>query len=61
MISVAVRRVSFRSRAYLITVLGHDLSSDQTADFLELVKNVYDADASHVLVELRDLADPART
>jgi len=45
----------------LITVLGRDLSSDQTTGLLEPVKNAYDADASRILVELQDLADPART
>jgi signal transduction histidine kinase len=55
-----VRQLSFRPRARLITILGHDLIGDQTIGLLELVKNAYDADASQVRVELLDLLDPAR-
>jgi signal transduction histidine kinase len=52
-----VRELAFRPRARLITILGHDLIGDQTVGLLELVKNAYDADASHVRVELLDLFD----
>ncbi|MDQ2809597.1 MAG: ATP-binding protein, partial [Chloroflexota bacterium] len=50
----------FRARARLIRLLGEELISDEVMAVVELVKNSYDADAGHVLVELSNITDPAR-
>src|SRR5579885_352756 len=54
------RQIAFRPRARLVSVLGEQLISDQAVGLIELVKNAYDADATEVVVELRDLRDPKR-
>lgn len=46
------KRLAFRPRARLISILGEQLISDQAVGVTELVKNSYDADATHVTVEL---------
>ncbi len=49
-----------RPRARLISLLGEELISDESVAVVELVKNAYDADASHVSVrfEGKDPSDP---
>lgn len=51
----------FRPRARLVSVLGEHLISDQAVGLIELVKNSYDADATHVLVEIAKTAQPKNT
>ena len=46
---------AFQPRARLVSILGEHLISDHVVGLLELVKNGYDADASHVRVELQGL------
>lgn len=41
---------AFRPRARIIRILGEELISSETVAIIELVKNAYDADASHVLI-----------
>lgn len=57
----AGRPVRFRPRARLVSILGEHLISDQAVGLIELVKNAYDADATHVEVVLKNLADPGDT
>jgi len=47
--------VKFRPRARLLNLLGHELISDEVIAMIELVKNSYDADATHVQVGLTDV------
>ena len=42
----------FRVRARILMILGEQLIRDEVAAVFELVKNSYDADASHVVVTL---------
>jgi HSP90 family molecular chaperone len=46
------RKLAFRPRARLISILGEHLISDQAVALVELIKNAYDADARHVIVEI---------
>ena len=49
----AVRESSrLRPRARLMTTLGHELISSDAVALTELVKNAFDADAQHVLVQV---------
>ncbi len=50
--------ISFRPRARLIRLLGDELISDELMAIVELVKNSYDADASHIIVTLGNITDP---
>lgn len=50
--------ISFRPHARLIRLLGDELISDEVMAVVELVKNAYDADASHVQVTLNQITDP---
>jgi len=50
--------VPFRPHARLIRLLGDELISDEVMAIVELVKNGYDADASHVMVMLGHISDP---
>lgn len=52
---------TFRPRARLVSVLGEQLIRDATVGLLELVKNGYDADATHVTVKLLNLSSPEDT
>lgn len=45
----------FRPKARIISVLGEQLIRDATVGLIELVKNGYDADATHVTVKLLNL------
>lgn len=51
--------VSFRPHARLIRLLGDELISDEIMAVVELVKNGYDADATHVWINLEHVTDPA--
>ena len=51
--------VSFRPHARLIRLLGDELISDEIMAVVELVKNGYDADATHVWIDLEHVTDPA--
>jgi signal transduction histidine kinase len=51
--------ISFRPHARLIRLLGDELISDEVMALVELVKNGYDADASHLTITLENIADPA--
>lgn len=53
--------LSFRPVARMTKVLGEHLIRDNTTGILELIKNGYDADADHVLIELNHLSDPEMT
>jgi signal transduction histidine kinase len=53
--------LQFRPRARLVSILGEHLISDHAVGLIELVKNAYDADATEVIVEIRDTADPSKT
>jgi signal transduction histidine kinase len=53
--------LQFRPRARLVSILGEHLISDHAVGLIELVKNAYDADATEVIVEIRDTADPGTT
>lgn len=55
------QKLVFRPRARLVSVLGEHLISDQAVGLIELVKNSYDADATHVLVEITDTAETEKT
>lgn len=47
--------VSFRPHARLIRLLGDELISDEVIAVVELVKNGYDADATHLVVALHNI------
>lgn len=49
-------KITFRPRARLLSLLGEQLISDQAVGLIELVKNGYDADASHVDVAILGLS-----
>lgn len=55
------RKVSFRPRARLLSLLGEQLISDQAVGLIELVKNAYDADATRIELALCDLTTPDAT
>lgn len=46
-----------RPRARLVALIGEDLISDEAVAVVELVKNAYDADATHVSVRFLDTMD----
>ena len=50
--------VSFRPHARLIRLLGDELISDEVVAVVELVKNGYDADATHIHVALQNIKKP---
>lgn len=50
--------ISFRPHARLIRLLGDELISDEIMALVELVKNGYDADASHMQISLHGITDP---
>jgi len=52
-----VRNAPMRARARILSLLGEQLIGNDRLAIFELVKNAYDADASHVLVELDGLDD----
>ncbi len=47
--------VSFRPHARLIRLLGDELISDEVIAVVEMVKNGYDADATHIVVTLHNV------
>lgn len=47
--------VKFRPKARLLHLLGYELITDEVIAMIELVKNSYDADATHVNVVLTDV------
>ena len=51
---------SFRPRARLLVLLGDQLIRDEVLAVFELVKNSYDADASHADLRLEQLSDPSQ-
>jgi signal transduction histidine kinase len=51
--------IAFRPHARLIRLLGDELISDEIMAAVELVKNAYDADASHVQIMLNHITDPS--
>lgn len=55
------QRAVFRPQARLLSLLGEQMISDQTVGLIELVKNAYDADATHVEIELLELTRPETT
>ncbi len=54
-------RLSFRPVARMVNILGQHLIRDNTVGLMELIKNGYDADATTVTVELKNLSDPTKT
>lgn len=56
-ISVATGTGILRPRAHLLRTLGNELISSETVAVIELVKNAYDADATHVLVRFQGLLE----
>lgn len=48
----------FKSRARLILQLGDELIKNESIALLELVKNSYDAGASHVKISMKKIDDP---
>ena len=48
---------TLRPRARLIGLIGEDLISDEPVAVVELVKNAYDADATHVTVSFNPESD----
>ena len=52
-ISIATGAGILRPRAHLLRTLGNELISSETVAVIELVKNAYDADATHVLVRFQ--------
>ncbi|GAI73854.1 unnamed protein product, partial [marine sediment metagenome] len=48
----------FRSRARLIHQLGDQLIRNESVAMLEIVKNSYDADASKVIISMKNLDRP---
>lgn len=50
-----IRAARFRPKARMAKILGEQLIRDNTVGLMELIKNSYDADATHVTVELRGL------
>src|SRR5690242_4105898 len=53
--------VAFRPQARLLSLLGEQMISDQAVGLIELVKNAYDADATHVEIELLGLSSSETT
>lgn len=53
-ISGATEPEVFRPRAHLLRTLGDELISSETVAVIELVKNAYDADATHVIVRFQE-------
>jgi signal transduction histidine kinase len=51
-------KVSFRTRARLLLLLGEQLIRDAGLAVFELAKNAYDADARHCTVTMFNLTDP---
>lgn len=49
--------LTFRPRARLLKLIGAELISDEVVALTELVKNAYDADASHVLIDFNGVSD----
>lgn len=47
-----------RPRARLISLIGNELISDESVAVVELVKNAYDADATHVRIDFSGV-DPS--
>jgi signal transduction histidine kinase len=47
--------VKFRIRARLLEQIGEQLIKSESIALMELIKNAYDADASHCLVEMYDI------
>src|SRR5262245_40301412 len=47
--------VAFQPRARLLKLIGAELISDDVVAIVELVKNAYDADASHVVISFRNV------
>ena len=52
-ISITTGTGILRPRARLLRTLGDELISSETAAVIELVKNAYDADATHVIVRFQ--------
>src|SRR5262245_18164737 len=61
MAPATLHEFQFRPRARLVSILGEHLISDHAIGLIELVKNAYDADATEVVVEVRDTADTENT
>src|SRR5574337_1208634 len=57
---VAEAGLRFRTGAAMLTRLGSEQLKDEVTAVMELVKNAYDADASKVIIELRDTAEGQR-
>ena len=49
-----------RPRARLIRTLGEELISNEVVAVIELVKNAYDADATHVLIRFTGPLEPGK-
>lgn len=49
----------FRARARLLNQLGEQLIKNESIALLELIKNAYDADASHCSIEMKSLDNPS--
>jgi HSP90 family molecular chaperone len=45
------KSISFRPKARIMRTLGQELISSEVVAVIELVKNAYDADATHVLIK----------
>lgn len=51
------RQVSFSTHAHIKNIIGKELINDDNVAIMELVKNSYDAGASKVSIEFRNLVD----
>ena len=53
-------KFNFRPRAMLILQLGDQLIRNDSIAMLELVKNSYDADATEVTIEMKEVDDVSK-
>lgn len=62
-VQLASGEFKFRPASRLIATIGQDLIKDPPAALIELVKNAYDADASHVTINIErsNNAEPSRS
>lgn len=49
-------KASFKARSRIMLLLGEQLITDETAAISELIKNAYDADATKVKIELKNVS-----
>jgi HSP90 family molecular chaperone len=52
--------IKFKVRARLLEQMGEQLIKSESIALMELIKNSYDADASHCVVEMHDMDNPEK-